>query len=218
MSFEITLNFLEAVKENNNTTWLHTYRDLYQQERQRFSDFIQNVLDQIIPLNIAFEELTPKDCIFRFNKDIRFSKDKHPYKEFFAAVIAEGWRKSQLPCIYIHIQPGGKSTIAWWLYLPPRDIAHKTRNNIATHFKEWNAIISTPIFKKTFGKVLWKDLVKMPRGYDKENKAAEWFLYKSRYVEHRLSDKEVCSKDLVKKIIDIYKILQPYNDFLNKAL
>jgi uncharacterized protein (TIGR02453 family) len=154
MSFEITLKFLSAVKENNNTTRLHTYWDLYQQERQRFSDFIQKVLDELKELNPKFEELTPKDCIFRFNKDIRFSKDKHPYKEHFAAVIAEGGRKSQLPCLYIHLQPGGKSMIAAGLYLPPTEIMHKTRRNIAEHLKERNTIISQPTFKKTFKKVL----------------------------------------------------------------
>ena len=83
MNFNITLKFLEAVKENNNTTWLHTYRDLYQNEKKKFSDFVQHVLDSLILLNPDFEGLTPKDCIFRFNKDIRFAKDTKPYKEHF---------------------------------------------------------------------------------------------------------------------------------------
>lgn len=83
MSFEVTLKFLEAVVENNNTTWLHTYRDLYQNERAKFSDLVQHVLESLITINPAFEGLTPKDCIFRFNKDIRFAKDKQPYKDHF---------------------------------------------------------------------------------------------------------------------------------------
>ena len=215
MSFEVTLKFLEAVQENNNTTRLHTYWDLYQNERQRFSDFIQEILDELKEISPEFEELTPKDCIFRFNKDIRFSKDKHPYKDHFGAVIAEGGRKSQLPCLYIHLQPGGNSMIAGGLYLPPREIMHKTRDNIGRHLKERNKIISESTFKKAFGEIQGKSLVQMPRGYDKDNKAAERFLYKSRHIGHAFTDKEVCTKTFKDKIISYYKIMKPFNDFLD---
>nr|MBR6099711.1 DUF2461 family protein [bacterium] len=81
--FEITLKFLEAVAKNNSTEWLHTYRDLYQQEKKRFSDFVGSLLIEFQKLNPDLEGQTPKDCIYRFNKDIRFSKDKKPYKENF---------------------------------------------------------------------------------------------------------------------------------------
>ena len=81
--FEITLKFLEAVKNNNSTEWLHTYRDLYHQERDRFSEFISKLLVELQKLNPVLEGQVAKDCIYRFNKDLRFSKDKKPYKEHF---------------------------------------------------------------------------------------------------------------------------------------
>ncbi|HCB51542.1 TPA: hypothetical protein DEP21_03130 [Patescibacteria group bacterium] len=112
MSFQITLAFLESVKENNNTQRLHTYWDLYQQEKNRFADFVKKLLEELSKINSDFKDLQPKDCIFRFNRDIRFSNNKNPYKEHFGAVIAPGGKKSDLPCLYIHLQPGNQSMIA----------------------------------------------------------------------------------------------------------
>jgi uncharacterized protein (TIGR02453 family) len=79
----ITLKFLETVKLNNTTTWMHTHRDLYLQEKERYFILIDRVLNQMKTLDSNLEEITTKDCIYRFNKDIRFSKDKSPYKTHF---------------------------------------------------------------------------------------------------------------------------------------
>jgi uncharacterized protein (TIGR02453 family) len=81
--FEVTLKFLEAVQKNNSTEWLHTYRDLYQQEKKRFANFVEKLLEEAKKINPLLEDLQLKDCIYRFNKDLRFSKDKKPYKENF---------------------------------------------------------------------------------------------------------------------------------------
>lgn len=104
--FEITLKFLEAVKYNNSTEWLHTHWDLYQQEKKRFAQFIAAFLEEAKKIYPLFEDLEPKDCIFRFNKDLRFSRDGKPYKENFGAVFAFGGKKSDFPCFYFHLQPG----------------------------------------------------------------------------------------------------------------
>lgn len=104
--FEITLKFLAAVRENNNTEWLHTYWDLYQQEKKRFEQLVASFLEKTKKLNPDRGSLTPKDCIFRFNKDLRFSKDGKPYKENFGAVFAFGGKKSDFPCFYFHLAPG----------------------------------------------------------------------------------------------------------------
>lgn len=92
---------------------------------------------------------------------------------------------------------------------------HATRRHIEKHLKKREKIINEPQFKKTFGQVLGKDLKQMPRGYDKESKAAGWFLHKSRYIDHFLSDKEVCQANLKDKIVEYYKIMKPLNDFLS---
>ena len=84
----ITLKFLEAVKLNNNVKRMHTHRDLYMQERDRYANLVASLLEQMKKLDTNLSHLTAKDCIFRFNKDIRFSKDKSPYKTHFGAFIS----------------------------------------------------------------------------------------------------------------------------------
>ena len=108
--------------------------------------------------------------------------------------------------------------IAGGLYLPATEVIHATRKHIAAHLPERNTNISNPKFKKIFGQVLGADLVKMPRGYNAQNPAAQRFLHKSRYVDHMLSDEEVCDDKLIKKIIEYYKIMQPLNDFLERGI
>ena len=134
--FEITLKFLEAVAKNNSTEWLHTYRDLYQQEKKRFSDFVGSLLIEFQKLNPDLEGQTPKDCIYRFNKDIRFSKDKKPYKENFWANFCVGWKKAWAPCFYFHLQPGNKSFVTWWVYYPSQENEDRVRIHIIKNFDE----------------------------------------------------------------------------------
>jgi hypothetical protein len=86
--FSITLKFLEAVKRNNSTEWLHAHWDLYQQEKKRFSQFVEAFLREAKSMHPILEDLQVKDCIYRFNRDLRFSKDGKPYKENFGAIFA----------------------------------------------------------------------------------------------------------------------------------
>jgi len=134
--FEITLKFLEAVSKNNSTQRLHTYRDLYQQEKKRFEDFVKAFLEEIKKINPSLEDLTPKDCIYRFNKDLRFSKDQKPYKENFWACFAPGGKKARTPCFYFHLQPGDKSFIAGGVYYPSQINENKVRLHILEHLDQ----------------------------------------------------------------------------------
>jgi uncharacterized protein (TIGR02453 family) len=93
----ITLKFLEAVKQNNTTKRMHAHHDLYLQERDRFFNLIDHLLQQMKKIDTNLIDLTTKDCIYRFNKDIRFSKDKSPYKTHLGAFISPGGRKSPMP-------------------------------------------------------------------------------------------------------------------------
>lgn len=83
MITEVTLRFLEAIAKNNNTEWMHTHIDLYRQERKNFELFITKRIDALGKIDPQIEEIPVKECLFRFNKDIRFSKDKSPYKLSF---------------------------------------------------------------------------------------------------------------------------------------
>lgn len=216
MLTEVTLPFLRAIQENNNTTWMHNNIELYRQERDNFFDFWKKLIAKTAEFEPEIKDLEIKDATFRFNRDIRFSKDKSPYKTNFSLVICEWGKKSEEACYYVHIQPDS-SFIWWWMYMISTPTTNNIRNYISKNYKEFNKIINNPEFKKTFWELMWEKLKKVPKQFDPENPAWELLKMKSRYVWHKISDKKILSKNFLDSCIKIFKIIKPLNDFLNKA-
>ena len=211
----VTFAFLKAVKENNNVQWMHSNRDLYLMVRDNFWEFGTKLIEETRKLDKSIWPLEIKDATFRFNKDIRFTKDKSPYKTNLGLIICDGGKHSNTAGYYVDIWPG-QSFIWWGLYLPPRATADRVRNYIAKNYKQLEKIISDPIFKKTLGSLMGEKYVKVPKQFDLNHKAGERLKMKSRYIGHNLKDKEVLSPDFEKKCLSIFKVLKPLNDFLNE--
>ena len=148
--FEITLKFLDAVSRNNSTEWVHTYRDLYQQEKKRFNDFVESLLIEFQKINPDLDGQKPKDCIYRFNKDIRFSQDKKPYKENFWANFSSWGKKARAPCFYFHLQPGNKSFVTAWVYWPSQQNENRVRAYLLMHYDEREEFLSNKKINKYF--------------------------------------------------------------------
>ncbi|HMT00930.1 MAG TPA: DUF2461 domain-containing protein [Candidatus Absconditabacterales bacterium] len=211
--------FLRAVKENNNTKWLHLHDDLYREERKLFTDFVDAILDELKKLNPElFGELEAKKCLFRFNRDVRFGHDKSPYKTNFSAVFALEGKKSPYAKFYVSLEPDGKSFIGGGLYYPDASVLKKIRNFMLSHRKTYQNIISQPDFLKIFGSVQGESTKTMPRGFDKSHPAEKIIRMKAWYVGVNLSDKEVMNGDMVKKTIEFYKKIQTFLELLNKAV
>ena len=162
-------------------------------------------------------ELNIKDATFRFNKDIRFTKDKSPYKTNFWVIVCDEGKHGNGAGYYVDIGPG-KSFIGGGLYLPPREIAERVRIYIAKHYKQFQNIITAPAFKKTFGSVQWEQYKKVPKWFAPDHKAGEFLKMKSRYIGHDISDKTVLKKDFMDYCLSVFKILKPLNDFLNVGI
>lgn len=160
-------------------------------------------------------DLDIKDATFRFNKDIRFTKDKSPYKTNFWAIICDEGKHGDGAGYYVDIWPG-KSFIWWWLYLPPRATAERVRTYIAKHYTQFQNIITAPAFKKTFWKVLWEQYKKVPKWFDPNHRAGEYLKMKSRYIGHDISDKIALQDNFLEYCIWVFRVLKPLNDFLNK--
>lgn len=237
MLSQITLKFLEAVKINNNTERMHRNHDLYVQERKRFSDLVEHLLIDMQKIDPSLNWISAKECIYRFNKDLRFSPDKsHPYKLHFWAFLSSWWRKSSMPWYYIHIQPGNNSLIWWWSRCPSNEEKNRLKLYIWKHFDERNEIVLNQTFKKYFWDVEWKDNVLA----DRRLKSRNWKLlleqvwktlatkivnspdmieilrYAARTVSHSLSDEIVLSEKWYNEVIKWFKILKSLNDFLMK--
>ncbi|MCX6824043.1 MAG: DUF2461 domain-containing protein, partial [candidate division SR1 bacterium] len=213
MISKITFAFLNAVKENNNLEWMNKNRDLYHMERDNFLDFSKQLIEKVRKLDKNIGDLKVKDATFRFNKDIRFTKDKSPYKTNFGVIIREEGKRGTGAGYYVHIQPGA-SFIGGGMYMPPAPTLQRVRIYIAKHYKQLEKIISTSAFKKTFGSIQGDELVNVPRGFDKEHKAGKFLKMKSFFVGHDIPDKQAIEKDFLEYCIGIFKVLKPLNDFL----
>ena len=146
----ITLKFLEAIKIHNNVTWMHTNKDLYLQEKERFLGLVDEVLQTMKELDPSLEDIQTKDCMYRFNKDIRFSKDKSPYKTHFGAFICIGGRKSPLPGYYLHIEPGNKAGIGGGSWCPDSQQKNSIKYHILKNFDQRKEITQNSDFLKYF--------------------------------------------------------------------
>ena len=112
-----TLKFLRDLKKNNNKPWFDAHRNQYEDARNDFENFIGAVLEKLGKKDDTIRDLKPKQCMFRINRDIRFSKDKSPYKTNFGASIDRGGKKSIFAGYYLHLEPG-KSFVGGGLWMP----------------------------------------------------------------------------------------------------
>jgi len=215
-----TLKFLKDLKRNNNRSWFNAHRKQYEQARTDFENFIQSVLDEHCRNDIDLKELIAKKCLFRINRDIRFSKDKSPYKTNFGASMDKGGKKSGLAGYYFHLEPG-KSFSGGGLWMPQPDTLRKVRQEIDYCFDEFKKIISSKKFKTVYGELYTGEgirLSKVPQGFEKNNPAAEYLKFKSWLVLTDVPDADLTSKNLLKKTVDAFSLLQPLVKFLNRPL
>src|SRR5215813_10747738 len=142
----LTLKFLKELKKNNNKTWFDAHRKQYEAARNDFENFIQSVLDKHAKNDTDLKELTAKKCMFRINRDIRFSKDKSPYKTNFGASMDKGGKKSGLAGYYFHLEPG-KSFVGGGIWMPQPDALKKVRQEIDYCLDEFKKIITARRFQ-----------------------------------------------------------------------
>ena len=202
--------FVVAVPEAN--------KEEYLEARKEFEFLVQELIVRISQWDSRFEHLEPKDCIFRFNRDIRFSDNKNPYKENFAAFFGIGGKKSPLPGYYISISP--KEIFAGGgLWQPEPDKLIKVRRYISENGDELKKIVSDKRFRKTFGALSEEDTLKrVPKGFEADHPHAEFLKLKSLIASKDLSGKEAVEKGFGQKIDRILHDLKPLNDYLHEAL
>ncbi len=215
-----TLKFLKDLKNNNNKPWFDDNRKRYDTAKEDFMHFIQTVIDKHAKKDPTISQLKAKECLFRINRDVRFSKDKSPYKTNFGASINRGGRKSSFAGYYFHLQPG-EAFAGGGIWMPPNDVLSNVRQEIDYNFKEFKKIISSAKFKSVYGDLYLNEgisLVRVPKGYDAENPAAEFLKLKSFIGTCKLSAKDLLSKDLLKKTTAAFETLQPLLNFINRSI
>jgi uncharacterized protein (TIGR02453 family) len=215
-----TLKFLKDLKKNNNKSWFDNHRQEYEAAKNDFEKFIQSVLDKHSKNDPDLKELTAKKCMFRINRDVRFSKDKSPYKTNFGASMEKGGKKSGHAGYYFHLEPG-KSFLGGGLWMPQPDTLKKVRQEIDYCFDEFKKTIASKKFKSVFNELYTGEgiqLSKVPREFEKDNPAAEYLKFKSWLVLTDINDADLTSKNILKKTVETFEVMQPLIKFLNRPL
>ena len=211
-----TLDFLTAIKCNNNRDWFIANRPAYLAAKDNFESFVQNIINEIIMFEPIMKGLEAKSCVFRINRDIRFSNDKSPYKSHFGAFIVQGGKKNgdKFAGYYFHIEPG-KSIMAGGAYTPPAPWLSAIREKISDSPDEFIKITKARDFIKYFGSVDGEKLKTAPKGYPKDHPQIELLKLKSYLVVNEATDKLVLSTDFQNHVINVFKTMKPLNDYLN---
>ncbi len=213
-----TLTFLKNLKKNNNKPWFDANRKKYEEAKSDFISFINAVIPVIAKFDAGVGALNAKDCIFRINRDIRFSKDKSPYKTNMGAYINPGGKKINTPGYYFHCEPG-QSFAAGGLYIPEPAVLAKVRQEIDYSFDDWKKIINGKAFKKYFPKVDGIEVLsRPPKGYTDDNPAIGFLKMKSFIVSRPLTDKQLTDKILLKEVSKTFEAMKPMIDFLNHGM
>ncbi|RXK87517.1 DUF2461 domain-containing protein [Chlorobaculum sp. 24CR] len=216
-----TLDFLAELKTHNNREWFEASRPRYQEAAADFFDTVARFIHALASFDPAIAEVMPdpKSCIMRLYRDVRFSKDKTPYKTGLFAYVSKGGRKGPLAGYYLHLEPGN-SFGGGGLYLPEAAVLAQTRQAIDTRFDEWNALVTAPALLAAFpdGVLPSGALKRAPKSYDETNPAIEWLRYKGYFTQRFFSDAEVLTTDFADRLGDCCRAVMPMVTFLNSAI
>jgi uncharacterized protein (TIGR02453 family) len=213
-----TLQFLTELKKNNSKEWFDANRKRYETAKEDIKALTEKLIKAIGANDEEIANLLAKDCTFRINRDVRFSKNKAPYKTNMSCIFSKGGKKTASAGFYVHIEPAG-AFVAAGCWAPEAKQLAAIRQEVDYNLDDWKKILNAKKFKATFENGLSKDdvLQRPPKGYDAENPAVEFLKLKSFIVSKKLTDAELQDKNFVKNITSIYTIVKPMLDFLNTA-
>jgi uncharacterized protein (TIGR02453 family) len=211
-----TILFLHDLSLNNDRIWFADNRNRYEEARGNFETFVQAILDEIMKFDPIYKGLEAKSCIFRINRDTRFSHDKSVYKTNFGAFMVRGGRKNgdKFPGYYLHIEPAA-SFVAGGAYIPPTPWLSAIREQISRDGDKLVRIINTREYKKYFSSLEGESLKVPPRGYSKDHPNIELIKMKSFLAERNYSDAEVLTEDFFNTVTGAFHAMKPLIDFLN---
>jgi uncharacterized protein (TIGR02453 family) len=210
-----TLKFLKTLEKNNNREWFTENKNLYLEAQQDMLLFVENLIEEMAKFDEEMLKIDAKKSLFRIYRDVRFSKDKSPYKTNFGAGLGMG-KGNKITGYYLHIEPG-KSFLAGGVYQPEPSILKEIRKEISLESKEFLSILEHKDFRNNFrGLSVESKLQRVPNDFEKDDPMAEFLKLKNFIVTHPISDEELLDENAAKNFANIFKSIQPLNAFLEK--
>ena len=215
-----TFKFLQDLKQNNDRDWFLANKPRFEEAKKEFENFIDQLIGAITKFDNSIAHHRAKDCIFRIYRDVRFSKDKSPYKTHFGAHISSAAKKSEIHSragYYIHIEPGG-SMLAGGAYVPQGPWIKAIRQEISYNADELKKILNNTEFKNYFGEMEGEKLKRAPKGYEPDHPEIELLKFKSFLAVNKCTDQQATSIDFLDHSAGVFKALHPFDQFLNRAI
>ncbi|SMO38860.1 DUF2461 domain-containing protein [Solitalea koreensis] len=213
-----TFEFLTDLSKNNNREWFQLNKKRFEVAKQEVETFVDELLSKMVLFDSSIGELKGKDCLMRIYRDVRFSKNKDPYKKNFGIVISSVGRNVNGPCYYLHIEPG-QVFVAGGYWMPSADHLKAIRQEIDYNTNDFKKIIESKSFIKTFGQLSEEEKLKIaPTGYPKDHPEIELLKNKSFIASSRLDDSALTTASASETVVAIFKEILPLNIFLQQAI
>ncbi len=212
------ITFLKDLDQNNNRDWFNENKKRYQVALDRFRELAGSLIEGISQYDPSIANLEARDAIFRIYKDIRFSKDKTPYKTHFGCWMAKGGRKSTDAGYYFHLEPG-KSFMAAGVWMPPKEQLNLIRQEIMFNPKAYLEVINDPRLQKDYERGGQEDMLKKgPAGFPKDFELLEEIKYKHYIFSRQYRDAEILQSGFAAKVVEDCRGLLPLVNYLNHAM
>jgi uncharacterized protein (TIGR02453 family) len=208
-------NFLKQLKKNNNRDWFNAHKDEYLKQHGNMIDFADSVLLEMNKHD-NIETPTGKKSLYRIYRDVRFSKNKSPYKTHWAGGLKRATNQLR-GGYYFHIEEGN-SMVGGGFWSPNKDDLQRIREDIANDDSELRKIINSKSFKTTFGTLDGEQLKTSPKGFDKEHPAIDLLRYKQFIISKKFSDEEVLSPNFHKTVVGTFNEMRPFFNYMSESL
>lgn len=208
-------NFLEKLRKNNNRDWFNANKEEYLSQHQDMIAFADDLLIEINKHD-NIETPTGKKCLYRIYRDVRFSKNKAPYKTHWAGGFKRATKQLR-GGYYFHIEKGN-TLVGGGFWSPNKEDLQRIREDIAADDSELKKVINSKAFKNEFGTLDGEQLKTYPKGFDKEHPAIDLLRYKQFIISKRFTDEEVLSPDFYKKVNDSFKKMRPFFDYMSESV
>ena len=210
-----SFKFLKDITEHNNRDWFAEHKEDYQSQHNSLVDFSDNLIG-LMRMHDNIETPTGKKAVMRIYRDVRFSKNKAPYKTYSGMSFKRGTQLLR-GGYYVHIEPGN-SFVGGGFWGPNKDDLLRIRKGIETDQEEFRTVLNSDKFKSVFGVLEGEQLKTCPKGFDKESAAIDLLRYKQFLIKKDFSDDEVLKAGFLQNTNEVFEAMRPFFDLMSYIL
>jgi uncharacterized protein (TIGR02453 family) len=207
-----TLKFLGELKQHNTREWFHENKKSYESAKKEFGQLMNNLAEELNRTDVLEDKK-----IFRINRDIRFSKDKSPYKSNLSGYFTRSGADRR-GGYFISLEPSGKTVVGGGFYAPEKEDLLRVRKEFEMGTEEIEKITSHENFERHFGELRGDRLKTAPRDFDKEHPNIHWINMKQFYAFREFTDKEVVSSSFLNEASETFRSIRPFFDYMSEVL